>query len=203
MITLLAAAAIGLRHLSHGEAGALAQPLSRFPVQLGDWRGHDVPIEPRVVRALGVSDYLNRLYEQPPAPSIFLYIAYFSRQRTGQVIHSPKNCLPSAGWEPVSVGSIDLTGPQGTRVVVNRYIIQNGLQREVVLYWYQSHGRIVASEYWGKVYLILDAIKLNRTDAALVRISTPVIAMDDTSSASRAVEFAENLLARSRGLIPD
>jgi EpsI family protein len=162
-----------------------------------------VPIEPRIIQALGVSDYVNRLYEASPNPPIFLYVGYFKSQRTGQLIHSPKNCLPGAGWEPVSVGSVELIGPRGNRVSVNRYVIQNGLQRQLVLYWYQSHGRIIASEYLGKTYMVLDSIRLNRTDAALVRISTPVTGKDEYSSGKRAIAFAEEFITKSEVVLPN
>lgn len=203
MIMVLLGASIGLRHLSHGEAAPLAAPLSNFPVQWESWHGRDVPIEPRIIQALGVSDYMNRLYEASPSPPIFLYVGYFKSQRTGQLIHSPKNCLPGAGWEPVSVGSVELIGPKGNRVSVNRYVIQNGLQRQLVLYWYQSHGRIIASEYWGKTYMLLDSIRLNRTDAALVRISTPITGKDEYSSGKRAIAFAEEFITKSEVVLPN
>jgi EpsI family protein len=203
MIAVLLVASIGLRHLSHGEAVPLAQPLSNFPVQVESWHAREVPIEPRIIQALGVSDHVNRLYEAPGHPSIYLYVGYYKSQRTGQLIHSPKNCLPGAGWEPVSVGSVELTGPKGNRVSVNRYVIQNGLQRQLVLYWYQSHDRIIASEYWDKVYMVMDAIRLNRTDAALVRISTPITSKDEYASGKGAIAFAEEFITKSEGVLPN
>jgi len=203
MITVLLGASIGLWRLSHGEAVPLAAPLSSFPVQLESWHGRDVPIEPRIIQALGVSDYVNRLYDAPRDPSIFLYVGYYKSQRTGQLIHSPRNCLPGAGWEPVSVGSVELIGTKGNRLSVNRYVIQSGLRRQLVLYWYQSHGRIIASEYWGKIYMVLDAIRLNRTDAALVRISTPITNENEYSSEERAIAFAQEFISKAEGVLPN
>jgi len=203
MIVVLAGASLGLRHLSHGEAVPLSKPLATLPMQLEGWYGSDVPLEPRIIRALGVSDYLSRMYQGPDHPAVFLYVGYYKSQRTGVSIHSPKNCLPGAGWEPVSAGQVVLTAPSGKRVLVNQYIVENGLRRQLVLYWYQSHGRIIASEYRGKIYMVLDSIRLNRTDAALVRVSTPIIAKDQEASIQRAVAFAEQFLARSEGLIPN
>lgn len=203
MIAVLLGASIGLRHLSHGESVPLAEPLSKFPVQIENWHAREVPIEPRIIQALGVTDHVNRLYEAPGNSSIYLYVGYYKSQRTGQLIHSPKNCLPGAGWEPVSVGSVELMGPKGNRISVNRYVIQNGLQRQLVLYWYQSHGRIIASEYWGKIYMVLDSIRLNRTDAALVRISTPITGRDEYASGKRAIAFAEEFITKSEGVLPN
>lgn len=203
MIAVLAGAAIGFHYLSHGEAIPLSKPLSTLPMQFEDWQGADLPIEPRIVQALGVSDYLNRMYQTPDLYPVFLYVAYYRSQRTGVSIHSPKNCLPGAGWEPVRAGHVALVAPGGRRVLVNQYEVENGLHRQLVLYWYQSHGRVVASEYRGKMYMVLDALRMNRTDAALVRISTPVLKGEEQPSLARAVTLAEAFLARSSGLLPD
>jgi EpsI family protein len=172
-------------------------------LQFENWQGADVPIEPRVVQALGVSDYLSRVYQAPNLYPVFLYVAYYRSQRTGVSIHSPKNCLPGAGWEPVSAGHTALAAPGGKQVLVNQYEVENGLHRQLVLYWYQSHGRVIASEYRGKMYMVLDALRMNRTDAALVRVSTPVLRGEEQPSLARAVTFAETFLARSQGLLPD
>jgi EpsI family protein len=172
-------------------------------MQMEDLYGSDVPVEPRIVRALGVSDYLSRRYQGLGYPAVFLYVGFYKSQRMGEFIHSPKNCLPGAGWEPVSTGHKVLTTPGGKRVLVNQYIVENGLHRQLVLYWYQSHGRIIASEYRSKIYMVLDALRLNRTDAALVRISTPINGKDQDGSIQRSAAFAEQFLARSEGLIPN
>jgi EpsI family protein len=203
MIAVLAGASIGLHHLSHGEAVPLSRPLSTLPVHLEDWQGADLAIEPRIVQALGVNDYLNRVYQAPDSHLVFLYVGYYKSQRTGVSLHSPKNCLPGAGWEPVSAGYRALTGAGGRRVLVNQYVVENGLRRQLVLYWYQSHGRVVASEYRGKMYMVLDALRLNRTDAALVRVSTGILDGNEQASLDRSIAFAEQFLVRSQGLLPD
>jgi len=164
--------------------------LTDFPRQIGEWSG--IPTEafdPSVVAALGVDEYVNRYYASGTRIA-HLYLGYYRTQREGDAIHSPMNCLPGAGWLPVSTGTIDVrTGPNPIRV--NRYVIQKGLDRQMVLYWYQSHGRTIASDYWSKIYLVLDSIRLNRTDAALVRVIAP---FDD---ASPAPEHAAEETARS------
>jgi EpsI family protein len=203
MLAVLAGAAVGLHHLSHGEILPQSKPLSTFPMQLQDWPGADVSIEPRIVQALGVSDYLFRVYQAPDQHLVFLYVGYYRSQRTGVSIHSPKNCLPGAGWEPVSAGHLNLTVPGGRQVMVNQYVVENGLQRQLVLYWYQSHGRVIASEYRGKIHMVLDSLQLNRTDAALVRVSSPIGRRDDNAALGRTVALAREFMARSDGLIPD
>ena len=203
MIGVLTLAAAGLHHFSHSEAVLLSKPLSTLPAQLEGWQGIDLPLEPRIVEALGVSDYLNRRYQSLDRSPVFLYVGYYKSQRTGVSIHSPKNCLPGAGWEPVTAGHVALRLPTGQRVLVNQYVVENGLRRQLVLYWYQSHGRIVASEYRAKIYMVLDSLRLNRTDAALVRVSSPIAKQDVQASYNQVLAFAQEVLARSSGIIPD
>lgn len=145
---------------------------AEFPNRIGDWSG--IPtndFDPSVIAALGVDEYVNRYYSSGKRLA-HLYIGYYRSQREGDAIHSPMNCLPGAGWLPISTGTIELqTGAAPARV--NRYVIQKGLDKQIVLYWYQSHGRTIASDYWSKIYLVLDSIRFNRTDAALVRVIAP------------------------------
>jgi len=203
MIAVFALAAGGLHHLSHGEAVPLAKPLNAFPLQLQGWQGIDLPLEPRIVQALGVSDYLDRAYQSAGNRPVYLYVGYYKSQRTGVSIHSPKNCLPGGGWEPVTAGHVALSLPNGERAIVNQYVVENGLRRQFVLYWYQSHGRVIASEYRGKFYMVLDSLRLNRTDAALVRVSSPIAKEDEQASYKQVVAFAQEFLARSPEIIPD
>ena len=134
-------------------------------------------MDAKILAVLGVDDYLNRVYTSPDRAQLGLYVGYYGSQRQGDSIHSPMNCLPGAGWEPLSKSflTIPVSTAEGAAAVdANRYVIQKGLNRQLVLYWYQSHGRTVASEYWSKLYLVRDAVRLNRTDAALVRVIVPI-----------------------------
>jgi EpsI family protein len=121
----------------------------------------------------------------PAEPNIDLFIAYFRSQRTGDTIHSPKNCLPGAGWAPIDNSRITLSLRRHAPFPANRYIIAKGDSREVVLYWYWAHDRGVASEYWAKYYLVADSIRMNRSDGALVRISSPMIPGETPAAAER------------------
>ena len=201
VIVLLLGATIGLRILSHGEAVPARQSLSNFPLKFGAWLGREIPIEADVLKVAGVDDYLSRVYESPGKEPISVYIGYYQSQRTGHLIHSPKNCLPGSGWEPIRSGRVTLTSPEGIQVPVNLYVIENGLRRQLVLYWYQTHGRIIASEYSAKAYMVLDSIRMNRTDAALVRVITP-LDRSETVSLERARQFANELLASSDQYLP-
>jgi len=145
-----------------------------FPLTVGEWNGREAgPFEDRVLRALGVDDYLNRTYTSQRRAA-GLYIGYYRSQRQGDTIHSPLNCLPGSGWEPVTKERVTIDVGANPPIAVNQFLIEKGLDRQVVIYWYQSHGRVVASEYWGKAYLVLDALRMNRTDGAMVRIVAPV-----------------------------
>ena len=112
-----------------------------------------------------------------------LFIAYFPSQRTGDTIHSPKHCLPGAGWLPIESQRITISLPGESPHFANRYVIAKGNDRQLVLYWYLAHNRAVASEYWAKFYLVADAMRLNRSDGALFRVTTPLQAGEAADSA--------------------
>lgn len=204
MIASLLAATLLMHFIPNNTAVPLTKPLRDFPVILGPWHGHDSPFEPSVIKEAGVDDYLNRTYENaghPYAPPIFLYVGYYKSQQSGDGIHSPQNCLPGSGWEPQSKAVMRLPLREGSTVAVNVDVIQKGLDREIVMYWYQSHGRIVASDYWARIYLVLDAIRYHRTDAALIRIITPMRS-NKLSTYERLTAFALQAMTPLRSILP-
>jgi|SRR5436190_11129227 len=176
-VIFLAAASMVARQ-SRPEPSPVRSTFSRFPDQIQSWKGQELPpMDAKILAILGVDDYLNRVYTSPDRAQLGLYVGFYGSQRQGDSIHSPMNCLPGAGWEPLSKSSLTIpvsTAKGASAVDANRYVIQKGLNRQLVLYWYQSHGRTVASEYWSKLYLVRDAVRLNRTDAALVRVIVPI-----------------------------
>lgn len=203
MVAVLLAAVAGMGFLSHGEATPQARPLSEFPKQVAGYDSvADLPLDAPTLKLLGLTDYINRMYVSPTQGQLTLFIEYFGTQRTGATIHSPKNCLPGAGWQPTRVGIYPMKLDDGRSVPINLYIIQKDLDKEIVLYWYQSHGRVVASEYWGKFYLVYDALRLNRTDAALIRIVAPVIGGDEENAQARALAFAKQITTDVDKVIP-
>jgi EpsI family protein len=162
-------------------------PLSKVPVRLAQWQGYDEPrFSDEILATLGVDEYLNRTYYSDTDLPVSVYIGYYASQRQGDTIHSPMNCLPGAGWQPVATRRVRLAIPGiETPLDVNHVIIQRGVDRHLVLYWYQSQGRTVASEYWSKFYMVLDAIRTNRSDGALVRVITPMSADRPDDEADR------------------
>jgi EpsI family protein len=190
----------GLITSPRAEVKAERTPLATLPFHIEHWKGRDAPpFEDDVVSQLGVDDYLNRVYVAPGTMA-GLYVGYYTSQRQGDTIHSPQNCLPGAGWYPVASNIVTI--PNGSAAVaVNHYVIQKGVDRQVVLYWYQGRGRVVANEYANKALLMWDAARLRRTNAGLVRIITPVnqSVSDATAAAS---QFASVLLPHLTGHLP-
>jgi len=174
--TLLIATALFLHARSSTEAVPPREPLDSFPHQLGAWSGTDVTIPQDILDILGAGDFLLRVYREPDLsqPYVDLFVAYFPSQRSGDSIHSPKNCLPGAGWSPVESDRVTLSLPGHAPFPANRYVIAKGEDRMLVLYWYLAHNRAVASEYWAKFYLVADAMRLNRSDGSLIRVTTPL-----------------------------
>jgi len=203
MIAVLLAGTAGMGFLSHGESTPPARPMTDFPKDVGSFKTvAEIPFDKETLKVLGVTDYLNRVYFSPSEGELGLFVGYLRTQRTGAAIHSPKNCLPGAGWQPVVSETYQLPLDDGRKVPINLYVIRKDLDQEIVLYWYQSHGRVVASEYWGKLYMVYDAMRLNRTDAALVRITAPVRNGDMEAARAQALAFAKQIAVDVDQIIP-
>ncbi len=216
VLALVFAGGVGLlARADRPEPVPVRQTFDQFPMQLGDWRGvQDPPFTPEILAILGVDDYMARAYFTPERAGVGVYVGYYGSQRQGDTMHSPQNCLPGAGWEPVSntFMSVPVRSDAAAAehpIEVNRYVIRKGLDRQLVLYWYQSHGRVVASEYWSKLFLIRDAVQMNRTDGALVRVIAPIPGSTNTdpSEAERraeqlAIRFVQDLFPALNGYLP-
>ncbi|HVL66391.1 MAG TPA: EpsI family protein [Vicinamibacterales bacterium] len=200
VIAMLAAAALFGARASGREAQVARESLATLPHVLDDWRGREAaPLRGDVVAQLGVDDYIHRTYVAPERPPVSLYAGYYESQRQGDTIHSPQNCLPGAGWRPVS-SSILTIEAGGRQVPVNHYVIQKGLDRQVVLYWYQGRGRVIANEFHNKALLMWDAATLRRTNGGLVRIISPHAETADATPG--ALAFAKALIPRLERLMP-
>lgn len=195
-----------LSQASTSERTPLRQPLESLPLDISGWRGQAArDLDPEILAVLGVDEYVNRVYGRSTG-AVSLYIGYYASQRQGDSIHSPLNCLPGSGWVPVKSGRIGIPvatseigrdlGEAPITIEVNRHLVQRGLDKSLVLYWYQGHGRVVASEYWSKAYMVADAMRLNRTDAALVRVISPVGevgGLSEEQAEREAVDFVKAL----------
>jgi EpsI family protein len=174
-----------------GEVQVGRRELKDFPVQTGDWKqeGGDQRFDAETMNVLRASDYVLRGYRRSNGLRANLYIGYYATQRDGATYHSPLNCLPGAGWTLLQPGTVTITLPDGKNFDANKYVIQNGDYRELMIYWYQGRGRTVASEYWGKIYTVLDSVRLRRSDAAMVRVTVPITGTE-TAALDSAKEFA-------------
>jgi EpsI family protein len=199
-IVLLGATAL-LRGVSHGEPIVSREPLRDLPYVLGSWKGEDHPLQPQIVQAVNVNDYANRLYFDRADATVQLYIGYYDSQRTGTTIHSPKNCLPGSGWDPIRSGYAEIFLLAGKAITVNEYVIQQDQDKQLVFYWYQGRGRVIASEYSAKFWMVADAISRNRTDGALVRLITPM-SDGEVNARARLVSFGQVLLPSLDEFIP-
>lgn len=202
----MGAATLFIANARKAEVPVERTSFASFPMQIDRWRAvNDPPMEEDVLRVLGVDDYLSRIYYRPDGAAVGLYMGFYGSQRQGDTIHSPLNCLPGSGWEPVSQGRLVIPGlgPSGDGIEVNRYVVQKGLDRQMVLYWYQSHGRVVASEYKSRLLLIGDAMRINRTDGSMVRVIAPIPHEADGVAAEKLAEgFVRQLFPLLTGYIP-
>jgi EpsI family protein len=186
------------------ERTPLRQPFSQMDSDVGAWRGgpHQ-PFADNITALLGVDDYVNRLYYKGQNEVVSLYVGYYQSQREGDTIHSPMNCLPGAGWLPVDTRYVEVPVPgRATPITVKRVLIQKGLDRQVVLYWYQSHGRVIGNEYWSKAYMVYDAVRLNRSDAAMVRVVAPVTPAGEAAADRNAAEFVGSIFPQLEAHLP-
>jgi EpsI family protein len=196
---LMLATALVLQAHSRTEYFPQRQPLSSLPLLIDGYTGTDDVLDQHTLDILGPGEFLVRDYEKAGAPQtepwVNLYIAYFPTQKAGDTIHSPNHCLPGAGWIPTSREIVRVAQSGGPSFPVNRYVIAKGEDRQLVLYWFQAHGREVASEYWAKYYLIADSIRMNRSDGALVRLMTPMMEGESADQAqARMMNLGSQLL---------
>lgn len=183
-----------------GEANVSRKQLKDFPAQLGDWQktNPDQTIDEPTMKVLRASDYLLRDYRRPDGQVANFYVGYYATQRDGASYHSPLNCLPGSGWTLSSPDTVTISLPDGTSFVANKYVIQNGEYKNLMIYWYQGRGRAVASEYSGKIYTVIDSVLRRRSDGALVRVTVPL-----RDSEAAALESAKDLSAKAAAAIKE
>jgi len=190
---------------SRGERVPTGAPLDLFPAQLGNWHeAQNYPVEQEIRDQLKADDLLNRLYVDPEYHAdAGLFVAYFKTQRTGQSPHSPKNCLPGSGWEPEAEGFLDVAiQGQPEPIRINRYVVAHGDEKSVVLYWYQSQRRVIASEFSAKFWLVMDSIRYHRSDTALVRVTVPVTSSGPEAATQIGVSFVRTVFPALKSYLP-
>ena len=183
-----------------GEAQIQRKELKDFPREVGAWKqqGGDQHFDQQTMSVLRASDYLMRDYRGANGVVGNFYVGYYATQRDGATYHSPLNCLPGSGWVMSSPGKITIQPEGQAAFAANRYIIQNGSDKQLLVYWYQGRGRTTPSEYWGKIYTVIDSVRLRRSDGAMVRVIVPVGASEAT-----ALDAAVNLSASAAKALPE
>lgn len=174
----------------------LVSPLSAFPSTIGPWyQTREFPMEKEIADVLKADDTVNRVYTNSGSgQEVSLFMAFFRTQRNGQSPHSPKNCLPGAGWDKVSDDLQTITVPDWPEPIhINRFVVERGSEKSVTLYWYHSHNRVIASEFSAKWWLVADAIRYHRSDTALVRVVVPVAGEAIDSATQVGVSFIQSI----------
>lgn len=183
-----------------GEVPVPRKELKDFPRELGAWQqsGGDQKFDAQTMSILRASDYLMRDYRGIGGVNANFYVGYYASQRDGATYHSPLNCLPGSGWVMSSPARVTISPEGHPSFEANRYMIQNGSSKQLLVYWYQGRGRSVASEYWGKIYTVVDSVRLRRSDGAMVRVMVPVGASETT-----ALEAAKSLSESAAQALPE
>ena len=192
-----------LIYLSRPEIITVKKPFSSFPTKIGQWSGIEERFDERIYRVLGVSDSFLANYRMSGKPIVNLYIGFYESQREGQLIHSPKNCMPGGGWNitDVSIELLPLQDGISKEHNIIKLVLEKGKNKQISLYWYQSRGRIISSEYMQKIYLVWDAVTRNRTDGSFVRLIAPVVDSEEQTLATLK-SFAQELFPILQEYIP-
>jgi EpsI family protein len=195
--TLLALTFLAVYSAGKREPEQLKQPLSSIPEEIDGWTSvQEAKLDEQTEAVLSATDYVYRAY-QKEGRRVDMFLAFYAMQRAGEAMHSPKNCLPGSGWEIWNYDTVMLP-VEGQQVEVNKYWIQRGRERMLVLYWYQNADRVIASEYSAKAYLVWDALRTGRTSGSIVRITVP----DQPDAEEAGRRFASDLIPLVRQVLP-
>lgn len=204
-VVLLAQASLFYGFSTRRENVPSHRPLDNFSFDDTNWNlVQNVEIDKDQLDVLKADDLLSRVYQNKHTNDVAtLFLAYFSTQRTGKAPHSPKNCLPGSGWAPSQSGTIEIpVAGQAQPIRVNKYIVAKGQNESIVFYWYQSHNRVIASEYSAKIYTVSDSIRYNRSDTSLVRVVVNVNDGDTQKATQTAVSFVKAFFQPLKEYLP-
>ena len=173
-----------------------------FPARIGQWQGHVSSLDIETERGLGLDDYILSDYSRSDGKLVNLYVAYYASQRTGESPHSPIVCIPGGGWAITDLEQMNYLN-LGEERPLNRVIIQKGSVKELVYYWFDERGRKIANEFWAKFYLLADAIVKNRSDGALVRLTTQILPGESERDAEQRLQtFMQDAVPRLSAFLP-
>lgn len=193
-----------LAYLKNTDDHPLKKSLSDFPMQISEWQGTKSRFDDKVYEVLGVDDSILVNYYNKKRENIQLYIGYYQSQREGEIIHSPKNCMPGSGWNIVetSLVTLDQKTQNGKPIKVIKLLLQNGIDSQVAFYWFHSRGRIISSEYSQKIYLVWDSIIRHRTDGSFVRLLSSMTGQNESQTTERLKQFTEQIMLILNDFIP-
>ena len=202
-IVLLVTALLFVQFRSHGEAVPPRKPLDTLQLRAGGWQPRESSLfTDDIQNVLEASDYVMRRFTDASGRSVWLFIGYWETQRKGAQPHSPQNCLPGGGWEPLEVSRVNLP-LGGTPLIVNRMLIQKDEQRQLLFYWYRAQGTSVAGELDAKLHMMKNAIVRNRTDGAIIRVSSPIYGGSVPATAAHLTAFLQALQPVLSEYLPD
>ena len=179
-----------------------------FPRSIGEWNSYTIPLEAATEQVLGATDYINAIFAKPGETDTYVnfFAAYYDKQTEGSGIHSPEVCLPVGGWEVYSIDPTPVSMP-GTvygDFQLNRAVIEKGLTRQLVYYWFEQRGKRMTNDYLAKADVVYDSLTIGRTDGAMVRFVTPINRGEDEAVAdARLQTFMAELLPRLPRYIPE
>jgi EpsI family protein len=206
LVVIAAAAVLSLSLGSREELIPQRKEFSVFPLDIGNWKGQSERLEKIYLDILKLDDYVMTDYVGTDGKAVNFYVAYYASQTKGESAHSPRSCLPGGGWEIDSLEqkTLGVTTRSGVPLTVNRVVIKKGEYTQLVYYWFQGRGRIITNEYMVKWYLFWDALTRNRTDGALVRLTTMVGPAEDLQAAERRLgDFAQQVSGPLSQYVPD
>ena len=187
-----------------GEAEVARKPLAEIPALLGEWKqkGDAIRFDASTESVLRTTDYTMREYVFSDGRIANVYVGYYASQRAGATYHSPQNCLPGAGWTMENPAPVEIKTASGKSFTANKFIIENGIYKEVLIYWYQGRGRVERSEYADKINTIFDSVTRRRSDSAMVRVMTS-IGSSEPDATNAAIDLAAQTADRLDAFVPE
>jgi len=206
ILMLFSVAFAGMRSMETIRPVPIKKSLAQFPERIGEWsRVNQQALDAKVVDMLGVDDYIEYDYQAPDGTAVNLYVSYFSAVGLTGSYHSPRNCLPGGGWQVAEVATIslpDIRSAAGPPIVVNSLVVQKGTDKQKFIYWFQNRGRIIASEYWEKIYSVLDAISMRRRDGSYIRVTVTSNSQNEREMNARAEAFVQQVISTLEEFLP-
>ena len=197
VLFLFAVSHFTVKYFKEVKAVPIKQSLAQFPSTLGDWKvARKRVLAQRVKENLGVEEYIDYTFTNKLGDRLNLYVSYFSRLGVDGEYHSPQNCMPGGGWQIISLEKVPIEYRNGRTAEINKMIVNNGGQKQLVFYWFQSRGRIIASEYWDRFYTVLDAVVMRRRDGAFIRVLSP------DNDYQKAKQFSQKVAQTLTGYLP-